>query len=231
MNVLRLGLITPVFFVYSFLSGCVSLPAEPNDPAYAPVYPPTPVPTEFTNGAIYQENFAISLYEDRRAHRVGDILTVRLDEQTKAKKEADTEIDKNSNSTIADPTILGKTVKGLFGNDLSLNTQISSTRSFDGEAETNQSNSLSGNITVTVAEVLPNGVMKVRGEKWLTLNTGDEYIRITGLVRPEDITPDNMVSSQKLADARITYSGRGEVADASKAGWIVRFLLSTFFPL
>ncbi|MGI0116876.1 flagellar basal body L-ring protein FlgH [Zooshikella sp. RANM57] len=230
MNVLRLGLTTLIFLVYVFLSGCVSLPAEPNDPAYAPVYPPSPVPVEFTNGAIYQENFAMSLYEDRRANRVGDILTVRLDEETEAKKDADTKIDKDSSATIADPTILGKTVKGLFGHNLSLSSQLSSTRSFDGESESNQSNSLSGDITVTVAEVLPNGVMKIRGEKWLTLNTGDEYIRITGLVRPEDVTPDNIVSSQKVADARITYSGRGEVADAGKAGWLVRFLLSTFFP-
>ncbi|WP_163834083.1 flagellar basal body L-ring protein FlgH [Spartinivicinus ruber] len=214
----------------SGLPGCISLPAQPNDPAYAPVYPATPKPTELNNGAIYQSGFEITLYEDRKAHRVGDIITIQLDESTRAKKEADTELSKNTDATIANPTVLGKTVKGLFGGDLSLDTSLSAERDFDSETESKQSNSLSGNITVTVSEVLPNGLLKVRGEKWLTLNRGDEYIRIMGLVRPDDIGPDNVVSSQKVADARITYSGRGELADSNTVGWITRLILSAFFP-
>ncbi|MCX4029905.1 flagellar basal body L-ring protein FlgH [Endozoicomonas sp. SM1973] len=216
--------------IISVLPGCISLPAEPNDPAYAPVYPATPKPAELNNGAIYQSGFEITLYEDRKAHRVGDIITIQLNESTRAKKEADTELSKNTDATVANPTVLGKTAKGLFGNDLSLSTTLSADREFEAETESEQSNSLSGNITVTVSEVLPNGLLKVRGEKWLTLNRGDEYIRITGMVRPDDIGPDNVVSSQKVADARITYSGRGELADSNTAGWITRLILSAFFP-
>ncbi|MDP3368030.1 MAG: flagellar basal body L-ring protein FlgH, partial [Pseudomonas sp.] len=93
-----------------------------------------------------------------------------------------------------------------------------------------QSNSLSGSVTVTVAEVLPNGVLVVRGEKWLTLNTGDEMVRISGLVRADDISSSNTVSSTRIADARLTYSGTGSFADASQPGWLSRFFLSPMWP-
>jgi flagellar L-ring protein precursor FlgH len=83
---------------------------------------------------------------------------------------------------------------------------------------------------VTVADVLPNGIIAVRGEKWLTLNSGDELVRIAGLVRADDIATDNTVSSTRVADARITYSGTGAFADASQPGWFDRFFLSPLFP-
>ena len=92
------------------------------------------------------------------------------------------------------------------------------------------SNSLSGNITVTVHDVLPNGVLMVKGEKWLTLNQGDEYIRISGMVRPQDIGSDNTVESTKLADARIAYSGTGSVNDSNVMGWMSRFFIGAIWP-
>ena len=92
------------------------------------------------------------------------------------------------------------------------------------------SNSLNGNITVTVHQVLPNGVLIVRGEKWLTLNQGDEYIQVSGMVRPQDIGPDNTVESTKLADARISYSGTGAVHDTNVMGWLSRFFVSALMP-
>jgi flagellar L-ring protein precursor FlgH len=91
-------------------------------------------------------------------------------------------------------------------------------------------NSLSGNITVTIHQVMPNGTMLVRGEKWLTLNQGDEYIRVSGLVRPQDIGPDNSIESTRLADARITYSGTGATHDANVMGWLARFFISPLWP-
>jgi flagellar L-ring protein FlgH len=83
---------------------------------------------------------------------------------------------------------------------------------------------------VTVADVLPNGNLVVRGEKWLTLNQGDEYIQISGIVRPIDIRTDNTVLSGLVADARITYSGKGMVADSNKMGWLSRFFASAIWP-
>ena len=88
-----------------------------------------------------------------------------------------------------------------------------------------------GNLTVTVTEVLPNGVLRIRGEKWLSLTNGDEYIRLTGLVRPQDITPDNTVPSQRIANARIAYGGTGDFDQANQPGWLTRFFNSEWWPL
>ena len=93
-----------------------------------------------------------------------------------------------------------------------------------------QSNRLDGSITVTVYGLLPNGNLMVRGEKWLTLNQGEEYVQVTGIVRPADVSTDNTVPSFKVADARITYSGKGTLADANKPG-IVAKIFMRFFPL
>jgi flagellar L-ring protein FlgH len=113
----------------------------------------------------------------------------------------------------------------------SLDTNVTQNRNFNAEAESSQSNSLSGSITVSVVEVLPNGLLRVRGEKWLQLNRGSEYIRLTGMVRQQDIGPDNSVASTKLADARIGYSGTGDLAEANKMGWVSRFFNSAWWPL
>jgi flagellar L-ring protein precursor FlgH len=83
---------------------------------------------------------------------------------------------------------------------------------------------------VTVAEVLPNGNLVVRGEKWLTLTNGDEYIRLSGIVRPDDISPDNIVLSERIANPRITYRGQGAVAESNIPGWLGRFFRSALFP-
>jgi flagellar L-ring protein precursor FlgH len=117
----------------------------------------------------------------------------------------------------------------VFGAPLEV-TVPSSTTAFAGEGTSDMSNSLSGSITVSVHEVLPNGVLLVRGEKWLTLNQGDEYIRLSGLVRPQDIGADNTLSSNKLADARIAYSGTGSVTDTNVMGWVSKFFISALMP-
>jgi flagellar L-ring protein precursor FlgH len=100
---------------------------------------------------------------------------------------------------------------------------MSGKQSFKGAGQATQSNSLTGEISVTVAQVYPNGTMLVRGQKLLTLNRGDEYIRLSGLVRPDDVGSDNRVPSTRVADARIAYSGRGELARGSRQGWLQRF--------
>ena len=94
---------------------------------------------------------------------------------------------------------------------------------FDGEGASSQSNRLQGDITVTVAQRLPNGNLLVRGQKWIAINQGKEYVRIQGIVRPIDIDPDNSISSLKVADARISYGGTGALADANRPGLLSRF--------
>jgi len=101
---------------------------------------------------------------------------------------------------------------------------------FNGHGQTAQSNSLVGEISVVVSEILPNGNMRVRGEKLLHINRGNETIRISGIVRPVDIGSDNRVASTRVADAQIDYVGRGEISRASRQGWLQRFfsILSPF---
>lgn len=215
------------------LAGCVQPSPKPNDPYYAPVLPRTPLPAAANNGSIYQAGFEQNLYSDRKAFRVGDIITITLNERTQASKNANSQIDKSSDTSVGLTSLFGSSLttnNPIGGGDLSLNAGYGADRSSNGDSKSGQSNSLTGSITVTVADVLPNGIIAVRGEKWLTLNTGDELVRIAGLVRADDIATDNTVSSTRVADARITYSGTGAFADASQPGWFDRFFLSPLFP-
>lgn len=225
----------------TLLAGCIQVPPKPNDPYYAPVLPRTPLPATQTNGAIYQADFDNNYFTDRKAFRVGDIITISLNERTQASKNASSQIQKDSNVDIGVPNIFGMAMApknplaglsalGLTNDNLSLEAGYDAKRATKGSGQTGQSNSLSGSITVTVAEVFPNGVLAVRGEKWLTLNTGDELVRISGIVRADDISTDNMVDSTRIADARITYSGTGAFANASQPGWLDRFFLSPMWP-
>lgn len=221
--VCSLGLLTTI-------AGCSTVNREmpePGDPAYAPMpaqYLRSPAEV---NGAIFQVNRNYGLYGDQIALNVGDILTVTLAEKTTASKKAETSYGKDSELLIDEGTLFGSSISA---NNLSMLSDINLERDFDGEAESDQSNSLDGSISVTVSEVLPNGVLRIRGEKWLTLSQGDEYIRLTGLVRPEDISTANTIPSTKVADARIAYGGTGDFDQSNRMGWGSRFFNSEWFP-
>nr|MBH9370334.1 flagellar basal body L-ring protein FlgH [Pseudomonas aeruginosa] len=226
-------MIVSLLGIATALGGCVSPPPKPNDPYYAPVLPRTPLPAAQHNGAIYQAGFEQNLYDDRKAFRVGDIITITLNEKTQASKKANSDIQKDSKTKMGLTSLFGSgmtTNNPIGGGDLSLSAEYGGSRDAKGDSQAGQSNSLTGSITVTVAEVLPNGILSVRGEKWMTLNTGNELVRIAGLVRADDIATDNTVSSTRVADARITYSGTGAFADASQPGWLDRFFLSPLWP-
>ena len=114
--------------------------------------------------------------------------------------------------------------------NLDLSVTQNSDQAFDGEGTSEQSNSLNGFISVTVVEVLPNRNLVVRGEKLINLNRGNEFVRISGIVRPEDITADNVVQSTRIANVGISYAGTGELADSSSMGWLTRFFNSSLWP-
>ncbi len=214
--------------VLVLLGGCVQKQVKPDNPMYAPIRPQDMQPVQPMDGSIYNASTSMNLYGDGRAYRVGDILTVTLQEQTSSQKSAKTELDKESSVSLEQGVAFGNGVS-VLGKPLSFNLP-SSTSEFDGEGKSDMSNSLNGSISVTVHEVLPNGVLMVRGEKWLTLNQGDEYIRVSGMVRPQDIGSDNTIASTKLADARIAYSGTGAVNDTNVMGWLSRFFVSAVWP-
>lgn len=206
------------------LTGCVNQPKR--DPSFAATRPTTTVPPAPSNGAIYQTGREMAWFEDLKARRVGDLLTVVLEETTTASKSAKTTVDKDNANTVANPTLLGN----AFGGALGISSSLSSVHAFEGEGKSDQKNSLDGTISVTVTEVMGNGNLVVRGEKVVTINTGDEHIRIYGIVRPVDISPDNTISSTKVADAEIIYSGRGAVADSNVVPWLARFFVSALMP-
>ncbi|WP_456408025.1 flagellar basal body L-ring protein FlgH [Thiolapillus sp.] len=206
---------------FLLLGGCaVPKKGETKFVATQPVYI---APAPASNGAIYQADTSLSLFEDLKARKVGDILTILLDERTNAEKKADTSVDKSSESGIGVPKLFGQTVPEL-------ENSVSAGHKFETEGDSKQSNKLEGSITVTVAQVLSNGNLVVQGEKWITINHGEEFIRLRGIVRPLDIGPDNSISSTKVADAQILYSGRGTLARANKPGWLTEFFLSPLMP-
>jgi len=194
----------------------------PDDPRYAPVWPGAQAQSSEVTGSIYRPATAMNLYQ-RRAYRLGDVLTINLNEATSARKSSGTSFSRESSNNVADMT--------LFGANIETNTSLSNGSEFDGAANSDQSNQLQGNITVTVTDVLPNGLLEVRGEKWLELNQDREFIRISGLVRKEDIAPDNTIASTRVADVRIAYSGTGTLADTNSPGALSRFFVSRWWPL
>lgn len=208
------------------LSGCETPTylAQKDDADYAPPKETVAPATVVSGGGLYSSSYSWSLVQDRRAYRVGDILTVNLEESTQSSKQASTNFGKQNDVSLGVPEVLGHTLDKLSGT-------VNGDRNFKGAANSQQQNMLRGAITVAVHRVLPNGVMEIRGEKWLTLNQGDEYLRVTGLVRPEDISPGNAISSQRIANARISYSGRGALSDSNSAGWLTRFFNHPLFPI
>lgn len=217
--------------------GCSSSPAKKASEGFETVRPPFVSPPPPQQGSIFQAGYGMTLYEDIRARRVGDILTVVLSERTNASKQASTSTSKDTAVDLDSPTLFGRQFRfdlprpfNSKKENATLETSVSSANSFDGEGDSAQSNSLTGNITVTVAEVLPNGNLIVQGQKHLTINQGDEFVRFSGIVRPSDINPDNTVMSTKVANARIAYVGEGLVADANAQGWLGRFFNSKWWP-
>jgi flagellar L-ring protein precursor FlgH len=191
---------------------------------------PWPEPPEAVarNGAIYQAGHDVALFENATARRVGDIVTIRLVESTNASKKSSTTTSKKTSVALPGPTIAGRPVT-VNGTEI-LNMGMENENSFDGNGDSAQSNQLTGDITVAVVKRLSNGNLVVRGQKWIGINQGREYIRIQGLVRPIDIQPDNSIDSTKVANASISYGGKGPIADANKPSWLARFFNSPLMP-
>lgn len=219
------------------LAGCSTSPARSISDGFEASRPTYYSPPPPQNGAIFQAGYEVSLYEDMRARRIGDILTIILTEKTNASKQAATNTAKDTSVDVASPTLFGRELKfdlprpfNPSAQNATLGTSLNSSNSFKGEGDSAQSNSLTGSITVTVAEVLPNGNLFVKGQKRLTINQGDEYVQFSGIVRTADINPDNSVLSTKVADANIAYIGDGMMADVNSQGWLARFFNGKWWP-
>lgn len=206
------------------------------DAAWQPTWPADAVAAEAapaapTAGSIYggAGGGGLKLFHDSRARDPGDIVTVVLTERTTAQSRASTQVVKDSDLSIAPPSLFGipLTYKGtpIIGADLAAG------RTFNGDGDSSQSNRLNGEITATVVGRLANGNLVIRGEKRIRLNQGDETVRIQGVVRAADIGPDNRIASSRVADAQIVYGGRGPVSKSNAMGWLSRFFNSSWMPM
>ncbi len=209
-------------------SGCAVQQQKPDYQRYAATKPAQSPVSRVQMGSIYQAQASSFIFEDMKARQVGDILTIVLSEKTNAIKKATTSTKKENTTDLGTPSVFGGGVT-LKGRNV-LGANIESSQEFTGEGDSAQSNALNGTISVTVAEVYPNGNLFVKGQKRMWLNQGEEFIQITGIVRPLDIDRNNSVPSTLLADARISYSGQGAVSDANRMGWLARFFNSQYWP-
>ncbi len=226
MNLFKNGTLLAVIALLDF-QGCSSIVGV--SPGKYPPAPSQPVTNETgTDGGLYMVDKNLALFSDVKARRVGDMITILLNERMQASKSASTDATKDTTLDTGNPLLFGSAVM-RNGKDV-LSNKWTTAQEFSGKGSSSQSNRLDGSITVTVAEVYPNGNLLVRGEKWLTLNQGEEYVQVTGIVRPADIATDNSLPSYKVADARITYSGNGAITDSNRPGLLARLFIK-FWPL
>lgn len=174
------------------------------------------------NGAIFQAGYSRPLFEDRRARFVGDILTVKITENTSASLKSNAKTERSSSITASvDPMrgVMGKTFENM-------SLGAASTNNFSGKGEEAATNVFTGTMTATVIEVLPNGNLIISGEKQLGIGQQTEYVRVSGVVMPASINIANEVESARIADARIEYKSAGFISEAQVIGWLARFFLS-----
>ena len=212
------------FILVSFGASCSTQIEERASMDFEPIMPSAPKSQKKDKyGSIYSNSQQGLFATDRRASKVGDLLTVALSENFSASKSQSAKSAKNGTTSFDFPRITTADADDtLFDSKLA--------KSFDGSGSADQNNSLRGEISVTVTKVFPNGNMEILGQKKLTLNNGDEYIRLVGIIRPEDVTNRNIVPSSRIANAKISYTGAGDVADTSKKGWFSK-LVDAVTPL
>ncbi|MDR2207919.1 MAG: flagellar basal body L-ring protein FlgH [Azoarcus sp.] len=205
----------------TLLTSCAQVQPTPPTAVHQPMSArPTVAPARVANGAIWQPGHGRSLLEDRRARYVGDIITVNLVERTSAQKNANASTNRNSSLSGGISAISGNLpLSGLSG----LSAEAGTASAFEGKGASAANNAFNGTITVTVIDVLGNGNLLVSGEKMLTINQGNEFIRFSGVVNADNISASNTVQSTQVADARIEYRGSGFVEEANNMGWLQRF--------
>lgn len=232
------GVLSAVMML-SGLLGCSNTLREAKEIREAPM-PPKHFETKEREvkpgeGSLWRDN--ASLYEDRKARRVNDLVTILVTETTTATKKAATNASSNSTANYPQPSIFnidkmdfGIQNLPLIGGALYQNNKFAPTASgsrtgtLAGSGDTSRSGSLTATITAKVVEVLPNNNLVLESRKEVILNNEKEIIVLRGIVRPDDITTANTVASQYVADAQIYMVGDGVVADKQQQGWLVRFL-------
>jgi flagellar L-ring protein precursor FlgH len=180
--------------------------------------------TDYSNGSIWQSTSG-SLTDDMKARKKGDMLTIVISEQASASKEATTSTKRDSSASAAIPNFMG--LENTFiKNWMDLNQLIkaSTGTQYDGAGSTTRKENLTATITARVVDVLPNGYLRIAGRRNVKVNNEDQIILLEGTVRPKDISRENVVNSSFIADARITYTGKGIVSDRQSPGWMMNII-------
>jgi flagellar L-ring protein precursor FlgH len=222
----RISIVILILFFVLSLSGCVKRGIVRNE--YDPPKPPPREEVKVRNGAIYQDGMQVGLFEDTTAHHVGDILTVKLVEKASAKSNSNTKAQKKQNVNMPAPKIAGGDVTS--NGQKVLETKVDAGRDFSGNGNSDMSHDLNATITVSVAHVLPNQYLVVRGQKLIVLNQSEEYILFSGIVRPQDIDVNNVVDSSKVADVKLSYAGEGVLSSTNTMGPLAKFFQSPAYP-
>lgn len=216
----------------TFLSGCTTEEVVKNDDFFTTIDKKIKLAKNIKQSGVILNEKSISLFQERRSYEVGDIITILLEENMNAKKNAKTSTNKSSSGDIKAPILLG--LKPNIGGNLAkkfgvdgigdLSVGYGGDTAWSGDGSSSQSNSLNGVIAAFVTDKLENGNLRISGMKKLLINQGKETIVIEGIIRPIDIDTDNTILSTKIAGANISYYGEGSIGDSQKMGWI-----STFF--
>jgi flagellar L-ring protein precursor FlgH len=186
--------------------------------------PPAPVGMSTPTGSLYSPTSFRPMFEDQRARYVGDVLIVQIQEKINSEQTNSVEASRDDSTSLTLPSIPGFF---LGRSDLkSVDKTASGSKDFSGSGQSKAANTLTGTITVTVSDVLPNGNLRVVGEKQIGTNREVESIKFSGVVNPTTIQPGNTVNSTQVADARIEYKGQGMVDAATSMGWLSRFFLT-----
>jgi flagellar L-ring protein FlgH len=203
------------------VTGCTTVPpTNVYQPMTARPAPRAEVPA--SNGAIFQAMDSRPLFEDRRARYVGDIVTVRISENTSASKKSSNNLDRSSSNSASVDAMSRLPGKSFLG----LGLQSSNSATFEADADASNNNAFSGTMTVTVIDVLPNGNLVVSGEKQLSIGHEQEFVRVSGVVNPTFLNLSNTIDSSKIADARIEYKSSGQLSEGMVMGWLARFFLT-----
>lgn len=201
------------------LTACSVMPpqAMTHTPQFEPVYPINLESNKPATGAIYVGRQSDSWFGKGRNFQVGDVITVLLNESTQAARTQNANISRESSNDVV-PKGMQNFGAGLGGWMNGIN-MLGGKINNKGTGAADQQASLSGSVAVAVVEVMPNGNLVLRGEKQLALTEGAEIIQVAGIIRPDDVAPNNTVQSRRLANAQIAYRGSGDLANATRAGW------------
>jgi len=224
-----------LFMALIFLTGCAGRQKSASGMAGNKMvhYPqfPSYKPSRPVEGSLWSEASGISLFPDRRARKLGDIVIVRIVEDPEAELNANTKTTRSSGISASKLKFLGY-MKALAeknprlaqnpGEDDLFSASLG--MNFDGKGSSDRDGHLKAYISAVVKKVLLNGNLYVVGKREIKVNNETQYITLSGIIRPEDISTTNEISSTYVADARITYAGIGPVADKQKPGWLGRIV-------